>query len=79
VVALGAFVAVCGKALGRRDLLADSRSAPILNGPSVAMCRLTTVGKKVIERAINREDVLKGTLIPKLVKHLPVIMPIAIE
>lgn len=37
------------------------------------------VGKKVIDKDINPEDVLNGTLIPKLVKQRPDVMPIAIE
>ncbi|MGF7192351.1 superfamily II DNA or RNA helicase [Robbsia andropogonis] len=37
------------------------------------------VGKKVIDETINPEDVLKGTLVPKLVTQRPDVMPIAIE
>jgi len=37
------------------------------------------VGEKVVDKSINPEDVLKGTLIPKLVKQRPDVMPIAIE
>lgn len=37
------------------------------------------VGEKVVDQSINPEDVLKGTLIPKLVKQRPDVMPIAIE
>ncbi|MGQ7908739.1 DEAD/DEAH box helicase [Burkholderia sp. BC1] len=37
------------------------------------------VGSKVIDQTINPEDVLKGTLIPKLVQQRPDVMPIAIE
>nr|CUV27148.1 Helicase domain protein [Ralstonia solanacearum] len=37
------------------------------------------VGAKVIDETIDPEDVLKGTLIPKLVKERPAVMPIAVE
>ena len=37
------------------------------------------VGSKVIDETIDSEGVLKGTLIPKLVKERPAVMPIAIE
>ncbi|MHB9838302.1 DEAD/DEAH box helicase [Paraburkholderia terrae] len=37
------------------------------------------VGAKVIDETIDPEGVLKGTLIPKLVKTRPEVMPIAVE
>ncbi|MCA8010117.1 DEAD/DEAH box helicase [Burkholderia cenocepacia] len=37
------------------------------------------IGAKVIDETIDPEDVLKGTLVPKLVKERPDVMPITVE
>ncbi|NPT70818.1 DEAD/DEAH box helicase family protein [Paraburkholderia sp. RL16-012-BIC-B] len=37
------------------------------------------IGSKVIDETIDPEEVLRGTLIPKLVKERPAIVPIAVE